>query len=77
MHNPHEEGLATKLWTELKQSTLLSEEILEYFKLVDLCQTMILGLVEDESFQCFGLPKIKAKKQTRQEFGIMLEGIHI
>ena len=48
MHNPHEEGLATKLWTVLKQSTLLSEEILEYFKLADLCQTMILGSVEDE-----------------------------
>ena len=45
MHNPHEEGSATKLWTELKQSTLLHEEISEYFKLADLCQTMILGSV--------------------------------
>ena len=78
MCNPHEEGSAKKLWTELKQSTLLREEISEYFKLADLCQTMILGSVEDERvFQCFGLPKIKPKKQTRQEFGIMLEGIHI
>ena len=64
IRNPHEEGSATKLWTELKQSTLLSEEILEYFKLSDLCQTMILGLVEDERFfSALGFLKSKVRKK--------------
>ena len=64
MCNPHEEGSTTKLWTELKQSTLLSEEISEYFKLADLCQTMILGSVEDERvFSALGFLKSKLRNK--------------
>jgi hypothetical protein len=64
MRNPQEEGSATKLWTELKQSTLLREEISEYFKLADLCQTMILGSVEDERvFSALGFLKSKLRNK--------------
>ena len=63
MCNSHEEGLEKKLWIELKQSTLSSEEISEYFKLSDLCQTMILGSVEDErDFSALGFLKSKLRK---------------
>ena len=30
-----------------------------------------------EGFQCFGVPKIKGKKKTRQEFGKLSEAIYI
>ena len=43
-----EYGAITRLWTKLSGSEVLRERMLEYFKLADLCQTMILGSVEDE-----------------------------
>ena len=48
MENPNEEGVITKLWKNLGQRNLLRESIPEYFKLANLCLTMILGSVEDE-----------------------------
>jgi hypothetical protein len=45
---PIEYGAVIKLWTILGESQYLQENMSEYFKLVDLCQTMILGSVEDE-----------------------------
>ena len=48
LDNPKECGAITILWTTLGGSQYLQENISEYFKLVDLCQTMILGSVEDE-----------------------------
>ena len=45
---PIEYGAVIKLWTILDESQFLQENMSEYFKLVDLCQTMIFGLVEDE-----------------------------
>ena len=48
LDNPKECGAITRLWTTLGGSQYLQENISEYFKLVDLCQTMILGSVEDE-----------------------------
>ena len=48
MENPNEEGVVTKLWKNLGERNQLREAILEYFKLIDLCLTMILGSVEDE-----------------------------
>ena len=43
-----EYGVVIKLWTILGEIQFLQENMSEYFKLVDLCQTMILGSVEDE-----------------------------
>ena len=48
LENPNENGAITRLWTTLSASQYLQENISEYFKLADLCQTMILGSVEDE-----------------------------
>ena len=43
-----EYGEVMKLWTLLGESQYLQENMSEYFKLVDLCQTMVWGSVEDE-----------------------------
>lgn len=48
LENPNENGAITRLWNTLSASQYLQENISEYFKLADLCQTMILGSVEDE-----------------------------
>ena len=48
LDNKSEYGSVTRLWTKLSGSEILRQRMLEYFKLVDLCQTMILGSVEDE-----------------------------
>ena len=45
---PIEYSAKINLWTILDESQFLQENMLEYFKLLDLCQTMILGSVEDE-----------------------------
>ena len=45
---PIEYGAVIKLWNILGESQYLQESMSEYFKLVDLCQTMILGSVEDK-----------------------------
>lgn len=41
-------GAITRLWKRIEKSEVFCDSILEYFKLADLCQTMILGSVEDE-----------------------------
>ena len=48
LEKPIEYGAVIKLWTNLGESQFLQENMLEYFKFVDLCQTMILGSVEDK-----------------------------
>jgi hypothetical protein len=48
LEKPIEHGAITRLWTNLAESQYLEETMLEYFKLADLCQTMILGSVSDE-----------------------------
>ena len=48
MDNPLEYGAITRLWTKISGSEILQQTMLEYFKLTDLCQTMILGSVEDD-----------------------------
>lgn len=48
LDNPLECGAITRLWTILGASQYLQENISKYFKLADLCQTMILGSMEDE-----------------------------
>ena len=48
LDNPLEYGAITRLWTKLSGSQYLLQTMSEYFKLADLCQTMILGSVEDE-----------------------------
>ena len=48
LEDPLSNGFITRLWTKLDRSDTLKEHMSEYFKLVDLCQTMILGSIEDE-----------------------------
>ena len=47
LENSNGNDAITRLWNSLSASQYLQEKISEYFKLVDLCQTMILGSVED------------------------------
>ena len=48
LDNKLEYGAITRLWTKLSGREILRQRMSKYFKLVDLCQTMILGSVEDE-----------------------------
>ena len=48
LKKPLEHGAIAILWTKLGEIQYLEENMSEYFKLADLCQTMILELVEDE-----------------------------
>ena len=58
------EGSVTKLWTKLAESEVLQESISEYFKLAELCLTMILGSVEDERvFSALGFLKSKLRNK--------------
>ena len=64
MENPNEEGAVTKLWKTFGERNHVRESILEYFKLTDLCLTMILGLVEDERFfSTLGFLKSKVRNK--------------
>ena len=60
MENPNEEGVVTKLWKNLGERNQLRESISKYFKLTDLCLTMILGSMQDERvFSTLGFLKSK------------------
>ena len=59
-----EYGAITRLWTKLSGSEILRQRMSEYFKLVDLCQTMILGSVEDERMFS-ALSFLKSKLRNR------------
>ena len=48
LEDPLSNGSITRLWTKLDRSDTLKEHLSQYFKLVDLCQTMILGSIDDE-----------------------------
>eukprot|EP01018_Ginkgo_biloba_P030613 Gb_17421 [translate_table: standard] len=48
LEDPLKNGAITRLWNILGASQYLQENMSKYFKLADLCQTMILGSVEDE-----------------------------
>ena len=48
LEKPIEYGEVIKLWTILGESQFLQENMSEYFKLVDLCETIILGSMEDK-----------------------------
>ena len=70
MENPNEEGAVIKLWKNLGESNKLREAIPEYFKLTNLCLTMIFGLVEDERFfNTLGFLKSKVRKKLDNFFG--------
>ena len=64
LDNPLEYGAITRLWTKLSGSQFLLQSMSEYFKLVDLCQTMILGSVEDERMFS-ALSFLKSKLRNR------------
>ena len=60
LDNPLEYGAITRLWTKLSGSEILGQIMSKYFKLADLCQTMILGSVEDKRmFSAFSFLKSK------------------
>ncbi|KAH7314796.1 hypothetical protein KP509_21G020700 [Ceratopteris richardii] len=46
--DPSNPGSMTKLWKKLDISPFLKESMSEYFKVANLCLTMILGSIEDE-----------------------------
>ena len=48
LEDPLSNGSIKRLWTNLDRSDTLKEHMSKYFKLVDLCQTMVLGSIEDE-----------------------------
>ena len=65
LENPLEYGAIKRLWTILGASQYLQENIFEYFKLVDFCQTMILGSVEDERmFSALSFFEVKYEEQA-------------
>ena len=62
--NPFNPGAITRLWKRISQSEVLRTSISEYFKLSDLCQTMILGSVEDERvFSALGFLKSNVRNK--------------
>ena len=64
MENPNEEGVVKKLWKNLGERNQLRQSIPKYFKLIDLCFTMILGSMEDERFfSTLGFLKSKVRKK--------------
>ena len=64
MENPNEEGAVIKIWKNLGERNQLREAIPEYFKLTNLCLTMILGSVEDERvFSTLGFLKSKVRNK--------------
>lgn len=74
MENPNEEGVVTKLWKNLGESNQLREAILEYFKLTNLCLTMILGSVEDErGFSTLSFLKSKVRNKLDKKLGNCLK----
>ncbi len=44
----HDYNPTTQLWERLVSSAIMSQWLLEWFKLVQLCMVMIIGNVEDE-----------------------------
>jgi hypothetical protein len=73
LENPLEYGAITRLWTILGASQYLQENISEYFKLADLCQTMILGSVEDERmFSALSFLKSKMRNKLDKHMDICL-----
>jgi hypothetical protein len=64
LDNPLEYGAITRLWTILGATQYLQENISKYFKLADLCQTMIFGSVEDERI-CSALSFLKSKMRNK------------
>lgn len=41
--NPFDTGSIMRLWKRMSRNEIFHNSILEFFKLVDLCQTIILG----------------------------------
>ena len=73
LENPNEKSAITILWNTLSASQYLQENISEYFKLADLCQTMILGSVEDERmFSALSFFKSKLRNKLDKHVDICL-----
>jgi hypothetical protein len=73
LENPLKYGAITRLWAVLGASQYLQEKISKYFKLADLCQTMILGSVEDERiFSALSFLKSKMRNKLDKHIDICL-----
>lgn len=73
LDNPLEYGVITRLWTILGTRQYLHENILEYFKLENLCQTIIMGSVEDERmFSSLSFLKSKLRNKLDKYMHIWL-----
>ena len=70
VEDPLSNGSITRLWTNLYRSHTLKEHMSEYFKLVDLCQTMILGSIEDERILSL-VSFLKSKLRNRMDNNIV------
>ena len=74
LEKPLEHGAITILWTKLVEIQYLEENMSEYFKLADLCQTMILGSVEDERmFSALSFLKSKLRNNLDKHMYICLK----
>ena len=64
LEKPLEHGAITILWNKLGEIQSLEENMSKYFKLAYLCQTMILGSVEDEGmFSALSFLKSKLRNK--------------
>jgi hypothetical protein len=73
LEKPVEYGAITRLWTKLGESQYLQENMSEYFKLAYLCQTMILGSMEDERiFSSLLFLKSKLRNKLDKHMGTCL-----
>lgn len=50
LENPLEERSVTRVWKKIGHGAQLANSLSKFLKLVDLCQNMILGSVEDGRF---------------------------
>ena len=68
-----EYGAITRLWTKISGRKILQQIMSEYFKLADLCQTMILGSVEDERmFSALTFLKSKLRNKLNKNLDTFL-----
>ncbi len=60
----------TKIWTTLSNNQLLSHQLFEWLKLIELYMAMVMGNVEDEKcFSNLGFVKSKPRNRLTTHFG--------
>lgn len=70
---PIENGAIKCIWVKLYPSSVLRDNICEYFRLYELCQTMILDYVEYERvFSALSFIKFKLRNKLEKKLGICI-----